>query len=279
MKEFKSFLKLAGGAEGTRCKYPLRLDTYGCGCQHDCSYCYAKSLLSFRGLWNPVEPSVASLKKVFKSLVKVDRTVRLGGMTDCFAPIERKHRITYKTIECLNALGKGYLIVTKSDLVADDEYVSILSKKLAHIQITVTSTRDDVAAKYEKATPPSKRVAAVEKLEALGFDVCLRVSPYVPEWIDVDVINAVKCKKLLVEFLRVNTWVQRWMEMDFSEYTLKEGGYRHLPLERKKELMARFDKLEMSVCEDVDEHYEWWKNNFNCDKEDCCNLRKMEGGK
>ena len=35
-KEFKSFYKVVGGGEGDRCSYPVRLDTYGCGCQHDC---------------------------------------------------------------------------------------------------------------------------------------------------------------------------------------------------------------------------------------------------
>ena len=48
--EFKSFYKTVSGAEGERCTYPTRLDLYGRGCYHDCTYCYAKSLLSFRGL-------------------------------------------------------------------------------------------------------------------------------------------------------------------------------------------------------------------------------------
>lgn len=63
MKEFKSFYKVAGGGEGDRCNYPVRLDTYGCGCAHDCNYCYAKSLLDFRGLWDAKEPAVAELKR------------------------------------------------------------------------------------------------------------------------------------------------------------------------------------------------------------------------
>jgi len=29
---------------------------------------------------------------------------------------------------------------------------------------------------------------------------------------------------------------------------------------------------EMSVCEDEDSAYEFWKNNFNHNPEDCCNL-------
>lgn len=56
MKDFGSQIKYVGGNEGDKCNYSARLDTYGCGCQHDCSYCYAKSLLDFRGLWNPKNP-------------------------------------------------------------------------------------------------------------------------------------------------------------------------------------------------------------------------------
>lgn len=276
MKEFKSFLKLAGGGEGGRCKYPLRLDTYGCGCQHDCSYCYAKSLLSFRGLWNPTEPSVANSAKVAKAIKKIDRIVRLGGMTDCFAPIEKQERVTMDTIRALNYEKKGYLIVTKSDLVAEDEYVDVMDKKLAHIQVTITSTDAVIAKKYEHAVSPDRRIAAVEKLAGLGFDVCIRVSPFVSEWIDVAKINAIRCDKLLIEFLRVNSWVEKWMDLDFSEYTLKEGGYKHLPLDKKRALLAGFKKPQMSVCEDVEAHCEWWKNNFNFDKDDCCNLKKGE---
>lgn len=68
MKEFKSFYKKVEGNEGDKCKYPTRLDTYGCGCEHDCKYCYAKSLLNFRGLWNPTNPAGVNLKKLKKFL-------------------------------------------------------------------------------------------------------------------------------------------------------------------------------------------------------------------
>ena len=64
MAEYKSFYKVVGGNEGSKCHYPARLDLYGCGCEHDCKYCYAKSLLNFRKLWNPMAPSVADLAKV-----------------------------------------------------------------------------------------------------------------------------------------------------------------------------------------------------------------------
>lgn len=81
-KEFKSFYKTVCGNEGGKCNYPTRLDTYGCGCQHDCSYCYAKSLLEFRKLWSPTNPAVADIERVKRVVAKLPeniRAVRLGG--------------------------------------------------------------------------------------------------------------------------------------------------------------------------------------------------------
>ena len=282
MKEFKSFFKNVGGGEGDRCNYPVRLDTYGCGCAHDCKYCYAKSLLDFRKLWNPLDPAVADKEKVVRVLdkiakggMKLARAVRLGGMTDCFQPCELTHRVTYNTIKAMNERRIPYLIVTKSDLVATDEYIAILDRELAHIQVTVTSTDDELALKYEKAVVPSRRIKAIEKLQEAGFDVALRLSPFIPEFVDLDRLNAVRCDKIQVEFLRVNTWVKKWFGdmVDFSNHIVKQGGYLHLPLEMKKELIKGIKFKEVSVCEDEDNAYEYWKNNFNPNKNDCCNLR------
>lgn len=212
MKQFQTIGKTVEGNEGQKCNYPTRLDTFGCGCQHDCSYCYAKSLLDFRKNWNPENPSVADVKKIRNEVKKLDRAtpVRLGGMTDCFQPAEKIHRVTYKTIKLLNKARQPYLIVTKSHIVADDEYIEILDRDLAHI-----------------------------------------------------------------EFLRVNSWIKKWFDIDYSPYTLKQGGYYHLPLKKKKELIQNITGFrEYTVCEDEDAAYSYWKYNFNNNPDDCCNLRR-----
>ena len=278
IREFKSFFKTVGGNEGNKCHYPTRLDTYGCGCLHDCKYCYAKSLLDFRKMWIPTNPSVADINKIKRKIAKLPKDVpaiRLGGMTDCFQSIEKVHRVTYETIKTLNENRIPYLIVTKSAIVADDEYVEILDKDLAHIQITVTTTDDELSKTYEKASAPSKRIKAIEKLHAAGFDVALRLSPYIPEYVDLDILNNVKCDKILVEFLRVNSWIKKWFDIDYSEYTIKQSGYQHLPLEKKKEYISKITGFkEMTVCEDESKAYEYWQKNFNYNPDDCCNLRK-----
>lgn len=275
--KFGSFFSVVGGNEGDKCHYNARLDTYGCGCQHDCKYCYAKSLLDFRGLWNPENPRVAPEADVEREIRRLrrDKPVRLGGMTDCFQPLEKQKRATYGAIRKLNVRKVPYLIVTKSAMVADDEYLKLLKPELAHIQITVTTTDDELARTYEKASLPSQRIRAIERLQAEGFDVQLRLSPYIPEFVDIDAINAVKCDKVLVEFLRVNHWIKKWFDIDYSCYTLKHAGYEHLPLEKKIELLDKVKFKERSVCEDVDEHWEFWKQNVNQNPDDCCNLRVM----
>ena len=277
MNEFKSFFKTVGGNEGDKCNYPTRLDTYGRGCSHDCKYCYAKSLLDFRKLWNPDDPAVADINKIRRKISKLPKdtpAIRLGGMTDCFQPIEKEYGVTYETIKALNENNLPYLIVTKSALVADDKYIDILDKDLAHIQVTVTTTDDNFSSTYENASVPSERIAAIEKLSQLGFDVQLRLSPYMKEFIDFDILNNVQCDKILVEFLRVNTWIKKWFDVDYSRYTVKHGGYQHLPLEEKiKDIELITGFKEVTVCEDETEAYEYWKNNFNPNKDDCCNLR------
>ena len=256
------------------------MDTYGCGCAHQCNYCFARALLDFRKNWHPDNPSIASTADISKALRKVRRgqILRLGGMTDCFQPYERIYGATRQAIQMMNARGIGYLIVTKSDLIAQKSYLRILDPELAHIQISVTSTNDEPNFLGERAPKPSKRIDAAKRLQDLGYDVQLRISPYIPRLVDVNVLLESGMRKCLVEFLRVNGFIKKWLEQAgcaTSEYTFKSGGYRHLPLWKKKDLIEPFKAFEeLTVCEDEPIAYEHWKENVNHDKDDCCNLRK-----
>lgn len=276
MSEYKSFYKVVGGNEGGKCKYNVRLDTYGCGCQHDCAYCYAKSLLSFRGLWNPDDPAVADSDKIARKIKRIapGTVVRLGGMTDCFMPKELTERVTYRTIAALNAAGVGYLIVTKSHLCALDEYLNLYNPKLAHLQITVTTLDVALNATYEKASSPRQRIEAIRKLQDAGIDVQIRLSPFIPGYINPDDLKGLGINKALVEFLRANAWIKKWFNVDYSEYTVKQSGYEHLPLGKKIPYIDRLSFFkELTVCDDEDEAYDFWGKHVNENPEDCCNLR------
>lgn len=281
-REYLGFLKTVEGNEGSKCYYPTRLDTYGCGCGHDCSYCYAKDMiinLSGPEGWDPKHPKIADLwrieNRIKRGELKKDDIVRLGGLTDCFQPIEKKYRTTLETIKILNRYGIGYLIVTKSHMVAENEYIEVMDPSLAHIQLTTTTFDNKLAAKYEKASPPSKRVEAIEKLQRLGFDTFFRLSPYVDGWIDFDKLNKVRCDKILVEFLRVNTTIARRFDVNMDDFPVHESGYYHMSLDHKLDVLSKITGFkEVTVCDDCTEHYEHFRDHFNPNPKDCCNLRK-----
>ena len=144
-------------------------------------------------------------------------------------------------------------------MVADDLYTEIMDRRLAHIQVSITSTDDRLARRLERAPAPSLRIKAVEKLSRLGFDVSVRLSPLIPEYIDFERLAGVECDKVLVEFLRVNGHIAaKFPLLDTSPYTLFQSGYRHLPLEYKIGLVERIRGFsQISVCEDVSEHYNY----------------------
>lgn len=79
-------------------------------------------------------------------------------------------------------------------------------------------------------------------------------------WITYNVLKAFnKCRK----------W---YLIVTKSEYTLSEWWYQHLPLEKKIHYLSKIKKPQITVCEDVKSHYEYWKKSVNYNPEDCCNL-------
>lgn len=276
MNEFKSFYKTVGGAEGNKCYYNTRLDPYGRGCYYNCSYCYAKGLLDFRKMWKPDNVGIADIKKIANKIKKLEKgsVVRLGGMTDCFQPIEQNIKNTYNTIKLLNKYGIHYLIVTKSNLLKEQEYLDILDKDLAHIQISIATNNNEVLLKTDNAPCFETRKETIEVLHKNGFDVSLRLAPCLFNTIDWNIINNIKVDKCLIEFLRVKPSMKSLLEdfINFDDYKLKEGGYRHLSLTTKLDIINKLKFKEITVCDDVQEHYDYFKLHINHNKDDCCNL-------
>ena len=60
-------------------------------------------IINFGHDWNPTNPRYVDIKRVENKLKKVKSgtIIRLGGMTDCFQPIEKKYRTTLETIKIL----------------------------------------------------------------------------------------------------------------------------------------------------------------------------------
>jgi hypothetical protein len=107
----------------------------------------------------------------------------------------------------------------------------------------------------------------------LGLDVSIRLSPFIPQYIDFDIINKINCNKIIIEFLKVSCYVKKWFDIDYTNYSLKYGGLNHLQLEEKIDLVNKITGYDqVSVGEYVYDHYLYFRDNVNYNKDDCCNL-------
>ena len=71
--------------------------------------------------------------------------------------------------------------------------------------------------------------------------------------------------------------IKKWFNIDYSKHIIKQNGYEHLTLNEKQRIINKIKIPEISVCEDEDKAYKYWIENFNPNKEDCCNLRRNNG--
>ena len=84
-------------------------------------------------------------------------------------------------------------------------------------------------------------------MQEQGFDVAIRLSPLIEEYIDFDKLNKLGIKKAQVEFLRVNHWIRKWFDIDYSKHTITQSGYDHLPLEEKIRIISKIKIMHTSI--------------------------------
>jgi len=266
--ELKSFYNTVTTTKATKCYYNDRLDTYGRGCAYNCEYCYAKSQLEFRNrkddsfkMWDSNNPAIANIDRIKRKIktLKPLSVVRMGGMTDCFQPKELKHRVSLETIKALNEQKIHHIIVTKSDIIGRPEYVEELSK-YSHIQVSLSHTSDYVLSKFEKAPKFQSRINTIETLYQNGLDVSLRLSPIIVNGFDFNTINKTDVDKCLIEFLRYQPKMENGLKefIDTNKYTIKANNYRHITLENKLKVLDMLKFKEISVCDSVKEHYDYF---------------------
>jgi len=179
-----------------QCHQAFQIDTYGKGCTHDCIYCFAKNHAEMTNEWNNPMPLPMDITEVWEAFYKTFDSpqehpwlevlskkipLRLGANSDCFMPMDRHYGITKELLKILNHYDYPYLIVTRSDLIATDEYIELLNPNLAAIHISIPSLNEELTKKIEPFAPsPSKRLSTIEKLTQKGFWVTARVNPLIP---------------------------------------------------------------------------------------------------
>lgn len=162
------------------------------GCEHGCTYCYARNTHEFWGF-------SAGLDFERKIIVKKDapelfkkflhrkgwdaQTISLSGNTDCYQPAERKFKLTRRLLEIALAYKQPIGMITKNSLILRDIDIlqEMAKEKLCMVYLSINSLNEQLRRVMEPRTATAKqRLHTLEVLSAAGIPTGVMVAPLIP---------------------------------------------------------------------------------------------------
>ena len=162
------------------------------GCEHGCSYCYARPTHSYLNLSPGLDfetkltakhNAAEILRRELAAPSYRVALIALGTATDAYQPVEREHRITRAILEVLSEARHPVGIVTKSALIERD--IDLLAPMsalgIAEAFISLTTLDAELSRRLEpRAASPWRRLRAIETLARAGIPVHVNVAPIIP---------------------------------------------------------------------------------------------------
>ena len=155
------------------------------GCQHACSYCYARFMKRFTGHREPwgdfvdVKSNAANLLRVEINKKKQGR-VWVSGVCDPYQPLEAKYKLSRQCLEILARNNWPAIIQTRSPLVLRDMDI-IRQGKGFEVGFSVTTADDAIRKLFEpKAPPVNERIRALDELHKAGIRTYAMIAPMLP---------------------------------------------------------------------------------------------------
>jgi DNA repair photolyase len=189
------------------------------GCVHGCVYCYARFMKRFTDHPEPwgafLDAKVNAPELLERQLARrrtpLTECVFLSSVTDPYQPPEKQFGLTRRILEVLARRGVPVEILTKSDLVLRD--ADILSRFAdADVGMSLGIADDSWAELLEpRASPPSRRLAALAALRGRGISTSAFISPYIPGVSDIRrIVPALAGKIVSFGVEAINTDAGNW---------------------------------------------------------------------
>jgi DNA repair photolyase len=171
--------------------FDLSINPYR-GCEHGCSYCYARPTHSYLDMSPGVDfetrivakvNAAERLRQALRAPGFSPQMLNIGSVTDAYQPVEKRLRITRSVIEVLAQAKHPFSVITKSSLIERDLdlIAPMAAQRLAAVYISITTLDGDLARKLEpRASAPYRRLRTIETLAKAGIPVGVSVSPVIP---------------------------------------------------------------------------------------------------
>ena len=162
------------------------------GCEHGCTYCYARPSHAFMGLSSGIDFETklfykADAGKVLeRELARpgyVCKPITIGANTDPYQPVEREMKVTRQVLEVLARTRHPASVITKSALILRDLdlLVDMARDNLMSVAISITSLSVETKRVLEPRTAsPQARLRALRELNAAGVPTGVMVAPIIP---------------------------------------------------------------------------------------------------
>lgn len=171
--------------------FDLSINPYR-GCEHGCSYCYARPSHSYLGLSPGLdfETRLIAKRGLTERLIHELASPRyrpglmaVGTVTDAYQPLERELGLTREVLQVLHDCRHPTAIVTKgSGIERDiDLLAPMAGRRLAGVYVTVTTLDAVLARRMEPRAPaPWRRLRTIRALAEAGIPVGVSISPQIP---------------------------------------------------------------------------------------------------
>ena len=155
------------------------------GCQHGCTYCYARFMKRFTGHKEPWGEFV-DVKINASDLLQVEikrkkrGSVWISGVCDPYQPLEAKYKLSRGCLEILEEHNWPVIVQTRSPLILRD--IDILKEaRDFEVGFTVTTMDDGIRKLFESSAPPIKdRLNALDALHRAGIRTYAMIAPMLP---------------------------------------------------------------------------------------------------
>lgn len=221
--------------------YDYTINPYA-GCQHGCTYCYARFMKRFTGHREPwgefVDVKVNAPELLQREINKKIRgRVWVSSVCDPYQPIERRYELTKRCIEILIQHDWPVTIQTKSPLVLRD--IDLLRPaNSVEVGFTITTADDSIRQLFEpQASPINERVNALEELHLSGIRSFAMVAPMLPGAEELATTLRGKVDYILID--RMNYHYSDWV---YRKHNLAGAMSNYFFSLKSKELASDFGR-------------------------------------
>lgn len=212
------------------------------GCEHGCTYCYARFMRRFTGHkepWGDFVDAKMNGPDLLRGEIGKMRPGRvwLSGVCDCYQPLEKTYGVTRKCLELLVKHDWPVTVQTKSSLVLRDMDLLRRSDKV-EVGLSVTTGDDRVRQLFEPRAPSiGERIKALEELHLAGIRTFAMVAPMLPKVEELATTLVGKVDYILVD--RMNYHYGDWV---YRRHNLESARRDDFFLARGMELTDAFEK-------------------------------------